>query len=82
MLPVAAAVAGVWAVLLGAAYLARGVLGLRRLPSLALVAACYAVLAGIALDIVGWSGRGLLAISGMLVPLAIGCALATMTGRR
>ncbi len=81
MLFAGAIVVVVWTVLLGTAYLARGVLGLRRSSSLALLAGCYLALAGLALAAIGWSGRGLLGAAGMLVPLAMASALVLLTAR-
>ena len=81
MLAVCGAVVGVWAVLLGTAYLARGILGLERLPTLALLVACYAAMAVAAAAAIGGSGRSVLAAAGMLVPLAVAAGLTWLTGR-
>ena len=78
MLGAMAAVAAVWAILVGAAYFARAVLGLRRGASLLLLVGCYVALAGVALAVIGWSGQGLLGAGGMLLPLAVACALVVL----
>ena len=81
MLIVATAVIAAWAALVGTAYLARGVLGLPRAWSLAILAVCYLALAGLAIAVIGASGRGLLGAAGLLVPFAVSCALVRLTGR-
>ena len=70
----------VWAVLLGAAYAARRA-GLSRARSRAAVVGCYAVLAALALSRLGLNGRGLLGVTGMLVPLLVALVLLARPGR-
>ena len=84
MLPVVVVIAVVWAVLLGAAYLARVRLGLGRLPGAAAVAAAYLALCGLALAWFGVTQQGLLASAGMACPLlaALGVALFAPVPRR
>ncbi len=72
----------VWAGLLGTAYLCRGVLGLGRGRSIALVMCCYALFAALAVERLGVSGRGLLGVAGMGVPLLAACGLIAASGGR
>ena len=78
LLIVAVAIAVIWAVLIGAAALARLVFRLGRLPSCGLVLAAYLVLCAAVISWFGWSRSGLLGVSGMALPLLAGLGLAAL----
>ncbi|WP_428486026.1 hypothetical protein [Rhodopila sp.] len=69
------AIVVVWSVLFGAAYFSRVVGRLSRQSCITIVTGCYLVLSALALSWFGLTRTGLLGITGMLLPYAVGIAI-------
>jgi len=76
---VVAAIAVVWAVLLGVAYLARVTGGLSKMRSAGAVVGSYLGLSMLALGWFGLNQNGLLGVFGMLLPCAAALGIAVST---
>ncbi len=78
---VACAIVVVWATLLGVAYLCRVRARLDRGPAVAIVTLCYGWLSALALLWLGWTWRGGVGVTGMLIPYAVATGT-ILVGRR
>jgi hypothetical protein len=77
------AIAGIWAVLLTAAYLSRVSAGLGKRSSAAIVTVSYCILSALTLAWLGMNPTGLVAVFGMSLPFAVAiCATMTSPPRR
>jgi hypothetical protein len=78
MITVIASVLAIWAALFASAYVSRAILRWNRLQSIAAVVGTYAALGAFALAHFGWTGNGLTAVGGMVLPAAFAGVLACL----